>query len=251
MTKLNKTFQIVKSLKNGEYQRYLDGDIVLQDIADQFGVSVQHVAAIIKDNKIGEPSKQKKLYKEEEQVKVKDDIENGLPIDYFKNDYRIFNNLSGTMNVFNTITRWVKRDQIHLDIPYITESKLKKLILYVNIMKYIKRNNNYPKQNKKRLSDIAEMFNVSFGVVGSIASYIKKGTNNLLPNKNEELVKIIIRNLDMVEDITYTKDEHEEAIKKASKKYGVDLEMVKRILVCEPYVEGANIDDFIILRQEM
>lgn len=248
--KYNKTFQIVTSLQNGLYKKYLNGDIVLQDIANQFNVSVQHVAAVIKDNNIGVPSKQKKMHREEAQHQVKQDIENGLPVEFLKDEYKIFEGLSGVMNVFNTITRWVRKEQITLTLPYITESKLKKLILDINIMKFINKNKNYPKHSKMRLVDIADLFNVSFGVVGTISSYLNKGANHLLPNQNNELVKVIMRNLDMVEDITYSNLEHEEAIEAASKKYSVKISIIKKILLCEPYIEGANIEEYIKTRHK-
>ena len=63
--KFNKTYKIVKALESGLYQKYLDGDLVLQDIANEYGVTIQHIASIIKENNIGNPNKELKLHSDE------------------------------------------------------------------------------------------------------------------------------------------------------------------------------------------
>lgn len=243
--KFNKTYKIVKALENGLYQRYLDGDIVLQDIANEYGVSIQHIASIIKENDIGNPNKEKKIYRDEERKLIKRDIENGLPVDYFKPKYKLFGNVSSPINAFNTISRWVKKDEFHTDVPYITLSRLKKIILSVNIRKYVESNNHLPKSKKESIRVIAERFNVTYTKVANIASHIKKDTNYLLPQKDDELAKIVLRNLNIVEEITYSKSSYDEAITKASKKFNVNRDIIERILDCEVYVKGANLEEYI------
>lgn len=247
--KLNKTYYLVKALKSGLYNKYLNGDIVLQDIADQFEVSFQHVAAVIKQNNIGNPSEEKRFHNMEERNLIKHDINNGLPIECFKSHYKLFENMTNTMNIFNTITRWGKTQKFKTDIPYITSVKLRKVILEVNIMKYLKCNNIMPKQNKKNLSDIANDFKVSYSKISLINSYINKGVNNLLPDKDDELIKVVFRNLNIVSEVVYSRMEPVEAIKEVANKYGIEVDMVKRITSCEPYIEGANINTFIAKRK--
>lgn len=243
--KFNKTYKIVKALENGLYQKYLDGDIVLQDIADEYGVSIQHIASIIKENNIGNPNKEKKFYRDEERKLIKRDIENGLPVDYFKPNYKLFENVSSPINAFNTISRWVKKDEFHTDIPYITLSRLNKIILSVNIRKYVESNNHLPKSKKESIREIAERFNVIYTKVANIASHIKKDTNHLLPQKDDELARIVLRNLNIVEEINYSKSSYEKSIIKASKKFNVDKDIIESILSCEAYVKGANLEEYI------
>lgn len=243
--KFNKTYYLVKALNNGLYKKYLDGDIVLQDIADEFNVSFQHVAAVIKENNIGNPSEEKRMYNDEERFLIKNDVENGLPIECIQHNYKIFENISDPMNVFNTMTRWVKAKQFNTEIPYITESKLNKIILDINIMKVIKSNNMLPKKSKKLLNDIANDFNVRYSKVSNINSYIRKNVDNLLPNKDDELVKVIIRNLDITNDINISKEGYNIAASKAAKKYNVDVNVIKRIVECKSYIEGSNINEYI------
>ncbi|WP_180526233.1 hypothetical protein [Staphylococcus haemolyticus] len=78
--KFNKSFQIVKALENGLYKKYLNREIVLQDIANEFGVTAQHVASIIKVNNIGSMNKDKPMYKAEEQKLIKRDMMKVLPV---------------------------------------------------------------------------------------------------------------------------------------------------------------------------
>lgn len=248
--KLNKTYYLVKALKSGLYNKYLNGDIVLQDIADQFEVSFQHVAAVIKQNNIGNPSEEKRFYNMEERNLIKHDINNGLPIECFKSHYKLFENMSSTMNIFNTITRWGKTQKFKTDIPYITSAKLKKVILEVNVMKCLKYNNIMPKQNKKNLTDVANDFNVSYSKISLINSYINKGANNLLPDKDNELIKIVVRNLNIVNEVTCSRLNTVEAIKEIADKYNIEVDMVKRITSCERYIEGANINTFIATRKQ-
>lgn len=243
--KLNKTYYLVKALNSGLYNKYLNGDIVLQDIADEFDVSFQHVAAVIKQNNIGNPSKEKQSYNNEERNLIRHDINNGLPIECFKAHYKLFENITDTMNIFNTITRWVKTKKFKTEIPYITNTKLTKLILEVNLMKFLKVNSVMPKDSKKNLNDIAKLFNVSYSKTSSINSYINKGVNNLLPDKNEDLIKVIIRNLAIVNEVMCSELDTVDAIKEASSIYNVEVDMVKRITSCEPYKNGSNINNYI------
>ncbi|NLS37282.1 hypothetical protein [Staphylococcus pseudintermedius] len=81
--KFNKSFQIIRALENGLYKKYLEGDIVLQDIANDFNVTVQHVASIIKVNNIGNPNKENQCIEKKKKINKKD-IENALPIECFK-----------------------------------------------------------------------------------------------------------------------------------------------------------------------
>jgi len=247
--KLNKTYYLVKALNSGMYNEYLNGDIVLQDIADKFEVSFQHVAAVIKQNNIGNPSKEKRFYNMEERNLIKHDVNNGLPIECFKSHYKLLENMTNTMNIFNTITRWVKTQKFETEIPYITSTKLRKIILEVNIMKYLKNNNIMPKQSKKNLTDVANDFKVSYSKISLINSYINKGVNNLLPDKNDDLVKVVVRNLNVVNEVNYSRLNTVEAIKEASTRYNIEVDMVKRITSCSPYIEGANINTFIAMRK--
>lgn len=249
--KLNKKDRLIKALKGGLYQQYIEGDLVLQDIADQFEVSVQYVASVIKNNEIGMPRKQRRLYKAAEQKKIQVDIENGLPIEYFEGDYKILKGLSGTINVFNTITRWRISEQISLNITHITAKKLNKIILDVNIMKYIRKNNNSPKESKLRLVDIAELFRVSFGVVGNISRSINKGYLYSFSSKDTYLVKIVMRNLEIVKEVMDSDFEYEEAIIEASRYHGVDVPMVKRIINCNQYAKNADLDQYVQKRKDI
>jgi len=153
------------------------------------------------------------------------------------------------MNIFNTITRWVKTQKFETEIPYITSTKLRKIILEVNIMKYLKNNNIMPKQSKKNLTDVANDFKVSYSKISLINSYINKGVNNLLPDKNDDLVKVVVRNLNVVNEVNYSRLNTVEAIKEASTRYNIEVDMVKRITSCSPYIEGANINTFIAMRK--
>ncbi|MBI5973902.1 LysM peptidoglycan-binding domain-containing protein [Staphylococcus caledonicus] len=241
----NKSFQIVRALENGLYKKYLDGDIVLQDIANEFGVTVQHVASIVKVNNIGNPNKEKSIYKSEEQKAIKRDIDNGLPIEYFKSNYKVLEKLSSTINVSNTFLRWKEKDGFHTDVPYATLSRLNKTIASINIRKYIEINNNLPKSNRESLTKIAKRFNVSYTKVANIATHLKKNTTNLIPSKDDKFSRIVYRNLNIVEEVTYSKTNHEEAIDKVSKKYKVDRDIIESILSCEAYVKGASLDEYL------
>lgn len=243
--KLNKTYHLVKALNNGLYNDYLKGDIVLQDIADRFEVSFQHVSAVIKQNNIGHPSEEKRMYNDEERILIKKDIDNGIPIECFQTKYKLFENINDSMNVFNTITRWTKSNHFKTEIPYITVSKLNKFILDVNIMKFLKINNMMPKNSKMRLTDIADNFEVSYSKVSNINSYLNKSVNNLLPDKNEDLVKVIIRNLEIVNYINFNNNKNADALHNASEKYFVDIYTIEQILDCESYQDGSNLYDYL------
>ncbi|WP_215392830.1 hypothetical protein [Staphylococcus aureus] len=242
--KFNKSYQIIRALENGLYKKYLDGDIVLQDIANEFNVSVQHVASIIKVNNIGNPNKEKSIYKAREKNSIKRDIENGLPIEYFKPKYKIFDNLSSYISVANTFSRWTENDGFHTEIPYLTLSRLNKIISNINIMKYLQINFNLPKSNRESLMKVSKRFDVSYTKVANIAKHLKKGSDSLLPQKDDKLSRIVYRNLNIVEEITYSKN-HEAAISKVSKKYGVDRDIVESILSCEVYVKGASLEVYL------
>ncbi|HDJ2072648.1 TPA: hypothetical protein PPU89_002298 [Staphylococcus aureus] len=243
--KFNKSFQIVKALENGLYKKYLNREIVLQDIANEFGVTAQHVASIIKVNNIGSMNKDKPMYKAEEQKLIKRDIENGLPIEYFKPNYKIFNHLSSTINIANTFLRWREKDGFNTDVSYVTLSKLSKIIASLNIRKYLKINNNLPKSNRKSLTQIAKQFNVSYTKVANIATHLKNNTDTLIPSKDDKLVRVVSRNLNIVEEVTYSKTKHEIAIDKVSKKYKIESDVVESILSCEAYVQGASLEEYL------
>ncbi|WP_267239615.1 hypothetical protein, partial [Staphylococcus aureus] len=85
--------------------------------------------------------------------------------------------------------------------------------------------------------------------VGNIASHIKKDTNKLLPQKDDELARIVLRNLNIVEEVNYSKSSHEKAIAKAAKKFNVDKDIIVSILSCEAYVKGANLEEYIESRK--
>ncbi|MDT1130418.1 hypothetical protein DLS44_11430 [Staphylococcus pseudintermedius] len=243
--KFNKSFQIIRALENGLYKKYLEGDIVLQDIANDFNVTVQHVASIIKVNNIGNPNKEKSMYREEEKKLIKKDIENALPIECFKKNYKILDNLSSTVNITNTFSRWIEKDDFSTDIPYVTLSRLNKIISSINIMKYLQINNNLPKSNRESLSKIAKKFNVSYTKVANISIHLKKESDTLLPQKDDRLSRVIFRNLNIIEEITYSKTNHEAAVEKVSKKYNVDKDVIERLLSCEAYAKGASLDEYL------
>lgn len=243
--KFNKSFQIVRALENGLYKKYLDREIVLQDIANEFGVTVQHVATIIKVNNIGNPNKEKPMYKAEEQKLIKIDIENGLPIEYFKSNYKILMHLSSTINVANTFLRWKENDGFITDIPYVTLSRLNKIISSINIRRYLEINNNLSKAKRESLTQVAKQFKVSYTKVANISTHLKENTDSLIPSKDDKLVRVVFRNLQIVEEITYSKTKHEKAIEKVSRKYKVDKNIVESILSCEPYVKGASLDEYL------
>ncbi len=243
--KFNKSYKIIRALENGLYKKYLDGEIVLQDIANEFNVTVQHVASIIKVNNIGNPNKEKSMYKAEEKKAIKREIENGLPIEYFKSKYKIFDNLSSYISVANTFSRWIENDGFHTDIPYLTLSRLNKIISNINIMKYLQINFNLPKENKESLKQVSMRFNVSYTKVANIATHLKKESDRLLPQKDDRLTRIVFRNLNIVEEITYSKTDYEVAISKVAKKYGVDRDIVESILSCEAYIKGSSLDEYL------
>lgn len=242
--KFNKTYYLVRSLNNGLYKKYLNGDIVLQDIADEFDVSIQHVAAVIKENNIGNPSEEKRMHNDEERMLIKEDVENGLPIEYFKNKYKIFENITNPINVFNTMTRWVKEKQFKSKIPYITEAKLEKLILDINIMKTLKLDNMMPKKNRKTLQGIADDFKVKYRKISKINSYIKKDVDNLVPDNENELVRVIIRNLEIA-NIVKCQGNVDNTINQIAKDYNMNTKIIERIVDCKAYIDGSNIRDYL------
>lgn len=245
--KLNKTYQLVKALKeDGElYQRYINRELSMKDISEMFGVSYQHVANIVKENNIGNPKVERQMIKDNEKVQVQNDINNGLPIDYFKENYTMFNPISTTMSMFNSLNTRIKNNEIKVEVPIITIHRLNILVLEVNIMKFIDKNNKQSKGKKKRISDIAEIFGVSYTKVAYISSYFKKDKKNLLPHKDDKLVKIVMRNLDLTKEIIESEQSEEKAIEKAAKDYDMEETMIKRIVNCEPYIEGSDMGKFI------
>ena len=229
--KVNKTYEIVKALQqDGElYDKYIKREINKQEIADMYGVTYQHVTNIVKENNIDSP-------KEKELGHIKNDIDNALPIEFFKNDYALFKNIKTTMAMFNSLTSRIKLGELNTKLPLLTNYRLKDvLIVEINILKEIQKNSDRPREKKKRIIDIAKEFNVSYTKVATISSYHKKYTNNLLPNKDDELVKVVMRNMDIVDKITHSELEHSEAIKKIEKEYDISQEMIIRILSCEAY----------------
>ncbi|PTE82257.1 hypothetical protein BUY85_00540 [Staphylococcus equorum] len=251
-TKLNKTYQLVKALKeDGElYTRYINRELSMKDISEMFGVSYQHVANIVKENNIGNPKVERQMIKDNEKIQVENDINNGLPIDYFKENYTMFNPIKTTMSMFNSLNTRIKNKEIKAKIPLITIHRLNILVLEVNIMKFIKNNAKQSKGKKKRISDIAEIFGVSYTKVAYISSYFKKEKKNLLPNKDEKLVKIVMRNLDITKEVIQSDLGASEAIKKVAEDYDIEESMVSRIVECEPYIEGADIEEFIKINKE-
>lgn len=245
--KLNKTYQLVKALKeDGElYQRYINRELSMKDISEMFGVSYQHVANIVKENNIGNPKVERQMIKDNEKVQVQNDINNGLPIDYFKENYTMFNPISTTMSMFNSLNTRIKNNEIKVEVPIITIHRLNILVLEVNIMKFIDKNNKQSKGKKKRISDIAGIFGISYTKVAYISSYFKKDKKNLLPHKDDKLVKIVMRNLDLTKEIIESELNEEKAIEKAAKDYDMEETMIKRIVNCEPYIEGSDMEKFI------
>lgn len=246
MDKPNKTFQIVQALRYGKsdlYERYINGDIVLQDIANEFNVSVQHVSNVILQNGIGNPKKDKRIFKDEEKAKIESDINNGLPIDEMKNIYKTFERINSTMSLFNSLSQKVRRGDLNTEIPFLTEKKLHRAITDINIMKYVRVNKK--KKQPETLKDISFKFNEHYTVVANISSFCNKTDSNLLPKKNPDLLKIIIRNLDIVNYVTKSELTHEQAITEAEEKFDVDKRVIEKILACELYVKGADIDVFL------
>lgn len=249
--KLNKTYQIVKALKeDGElYQRYINRELSMKDISEMFGVSYQHVANIVKENNIGNPKVERQMIRDNEKVQVQKDINNGLPIDYFKENYTMFNPINTTMSMFNSLNTRIKNNEIKVEVPIITIHRLNILVLEVNIMKYIDKNNK-SKGKKKRISDIAEIFGISYTKVAYISSYFKKDKKNLLPHKDDKLVKIVMRNLDLTKEIIESELNEAKAIEKAAKDYDIEESMIKRIIDCEPYIEGSDMETFIEINKK-
>lgn len=245
--KLNKTYQLVKALKeDGElYQRYINRELSMKDISEMFGVSYQHVANIVKENNIGNPKVERQMIKDNEKVQVQNDINNGLPIDYFKENYTMFNPISTTMSMFNSLNTRIKNNEIKVEVPIITIHRLNILVLEVNIMKFIDKNNKQSKGKKKRISDIAEIFGISYTKVAYISSYFKKDKKNLLPHKDDKLVKIVMRNLDLTKEVIESELNENKAIENAAKDYDMEESMIKRIVNCEPYIEGSDMEKFI------
>lgn len=250
--KLNKTYQIVKALKeDGElYQRYINRELSMKDISEMFGVSYQHVANIVKENNIGNPKVERQMIRDNEKVQVQNDINNGLPIDYFKENYTMFNPINTTMSMFNSLNTRIKNNEIKVEVPIITIHRLNILVLEVNIMKFIDKNNKQSKGKKKRISDIAEIFGISYTKVAYISSYFKKDKKNLLPHKDDKLVKIVMRNLDLTKEIIESELNEAKAIEKAAKDYDIEESMIKRIIDCEPYIEGSDMETFIEINKK-
>ncbi|RYS03704.1 hypothetical protein, partial [Staphylococcus pseudintermedius] len=115
----------------------------------------------------------------------------------------------------------------------------------INIMKYLQINNNLPKSNRESLSKIAKNFNVSYTKVANISIHLKKESDTLLPQKDDRLSRVIFRNLNIIEEITYSKTNHEAAVEKVSKKYNVDKDVIERLLSCEAYAKGASLDEYL------
>ena len=230
--KVNKTYEIVKALQqDGElYDKYIKREISKQEIADMYGVTYQHVTNIVKENNIDNP-------KEKELQHIKNDINNALPIEYFKDDYSLFKNITTTMSMFKSLTSRIRTGELDTKLPLLTNYRIKDvLITEINILKEIEKNNDKPRGKKKRIIDIAKEFDVSYTKVATISSYHKKYyPNSLLPNKDDELVKVVMRNMDIVDKVTHSELEHSEAIENIVKEYDIPKEMVIRILSCEAY----------------
>lgn len=244
----NKTYQIVKALKeDGDlYDKYINREISMKEISEMYDVSYQHVVNIVKENNIGNLKEDKAKAKEREIVYIQQDINNALPIDYIKPRYSMFNHINNTMSLFNSLNGRITNGELNIEIPMMTMHKLMNVvILEVNIMKVLKENNKKPKSERKRISDIAKRFNISYTKCATISSYIKKAPSNLLPNKDDKLIKRVMRNLDIVSYINDENSNHEESIKKIAANYNISEEMVKRIISCEPYAIGADIDEYI------
>src|SRR5699024_5632197 len=126
---------------------------------------------------------------------------------------------STTMSMFNSLNTRIKNNEIKVEVPIITIHRLNILVLEVNIMKFIDKNNKQSKGKKKRISDIAEIFGISYTKVAYISSYFKKDKKNLLPHKDDKLVKIVMRNLDLTKEIIESELNEEKAIEKAAKDY--------------------------------
>ena len=217
----NKTYQIVKALKeDGDlYDKYINREISMKEISEMYDVSYQHVVNIVKENNIGNLKEDKAKAKEREIVYIQQDINNALPIDYIKPRYSMFKHINNTMSLFNSLNGRITNGELNVEIPMMTMHKLMNVvILEVNIMKVLKEN---------------------------ISSYIKKAPSNLLPNKDDNLIKMVMRNLDIVSYISDENSNHEESIKNIAANYNISEEMVKRIISCEPYAIGADIDEYI------
>lgn len=248
----NKTYNLVKELKSQKeiYESYISGEFSLADIGKRFDVSPQHVSNIIKKNNIGNPSEDRKSYKESEQQSIIKDVNNALPIEYIQPFYKTLKGITGSMNLFNSLTQKVRRNEMSFEIPFITLKRLNVLILELNIRKYIQWNNGLPEDSKKRVSDIAEIFCVAYSKVGKINSHFNKNQDTLLPNKDNDLIKVVMRNLELVDDVINNSNDYEMAIKQAKVKYKLDIDTIEKVLACEPYVKGANLEEFIKITQQ-
>ncbi|MBO0377043.1 hypothetical protein [Staphylococcus warneri] len=244
----NKTYLIVKALKeNGDlHERFVNGKITMKEISEMYDVSYQHVANLIKEYNIGNLRVDREKAKEREKTFIQHDINNALPIDYIKPRYSMFSNIKSTMSLFNSINGRIANGELEVNLPMITMHKLLNvIILEVNIYKVIKANNEKPKTSRLRNSDIADKFNVSYTKIATISSHMKKSPNNILPNKDDALIKTVIRNLELVNRIKESSLEHEKAIEELANYYNLSEEMIKRIISCEPYAIGSDIEEYI------
>lgn len=242
-SKFNKTYEIVRMMKeNGElYQKYIDRKIKLKDISEMYGVTYEHLANVLKENNLGNPKVERRMRTESELLQVENDINNALPIDYFKSRYTMFNGISSTMYIFNSLNRRiVKFNEISPDIQMITMHRLTILVNKIKILKSLLEYNISPRGRKKTLQEIAEEFDVSYTQVAYISSNYKKKPNTLLPDKDPELVKVIMRNLEISEDIKNSTLNHDNAIEDIAEKYNIDAAMVERIIGCKEYADNSG-----------
>lgn len=242
-SKFNKTYEIVRMMKeNGElYQKYIDRKIKLKDISEMYGVTYEHLANVLKENNLGNPKVERRMRTESELLQVENDINNALPIDYFKSRYTMFNGISSTMYIFNSLNRRiVKFNEISPDIQMITRHRLTILVNKIKILKSLLEYNISPRGRKKTLKEIAEEFDVSYTQVAYISSNYKKNPNTLLPDKDPELVKVIMRNLEISEDVKNSTVSHDNAIENIAEKYNIDAAMVERIIGCKEYADNSG-----------
>lgn len=233
----SKTYEIVKDMKeDGElYNKYINREIQLKDISEMYGVTYEHLANVFKENNIGNPKADRRLRTESELLQVERDIDNGLPIDYFKSRYSMFNGLKTDMNLYNSLNNRIRNEEIQPTLPMITLHRLDILVGEINILNIIQHNQKLKKGSKKTLSEIAKSLGVSYTKVAHVASFYKKHPKLLLPNKDTGLVKIAQRNLSISKQVNDSNLTREEAVKEAANKYNLDEVTIERIIECPHY----------------
>lgn len=233
----SKTYKIVKDMKeDGElYRKYIDREIKLKDISEMYGVTYEHLANVFKENDIGNPKLDRRLRTESELLQVENDINNALPIDYFKSRYTMFNGLTTTMNIYNSLNMRIRNEELHPILPMITLHRLDILVGEIKVLNVIQENLKLPKSSRRTLKEMAESLKVSYTKVAHVASFYKKYPKELLPNKDTDLVKVAQRNIEIAELVHSSKLKREEAIKEVAKLYELDEITIERIIECPHY----------------